>query len=290
MTTLRREDRQRAAAPYPSSKSSGSGATTIKAGRCRHKPGGDINTNTFTGCAVTDDELERGDKKAKGRVASRSSLYKKAAKLGITSTAEVHRVQVDALAAKQGYSSRQEADLAQRDERAAKQGYSSRQEAALAERDERAAKQGYSSRQEARLAEKDERAAKQGYSSRQEAEQAQLDERAAKQGYSSRQEAERAQWDERAAKQGYSSRQDAERARRDASAVLQLGPGVTGADLSRTQAAERALAADIAIDVREIRSVRMPFNSAPLMSPQLSSTSVRPIVNLLSMEHAWERD
>jgi hypothetical protein len=266
----RREDRRMAAAPYSPSKSSGSGATTIDNGSCRHKPRVKINPDTFVACSDTDDELAVLDQKAIRRVKTRKSRSKRAAELGLTSTAELCRLDQDAHAANNGHSSRQAAYMAGKDKRAAKNGHTSRQAADLAEKDQRAAKNGHTSRQAADMAGKDQRAAKNGHTSRQ--------------------AADLAGKDQRAAKNGHTSRQAAHEVTRDRLAVLQLGEGASRGDLARIQKGESALAKEIGVDVREIRSVRMPVNTAPPpLSPQLSSSSVRPIVNVLSMEDAWSR-
>ncbi|WP_049279657.1 hypothetical protein, partial [Serratia marcescens] len=85
---------------------------TFQASQCKHKPGGMISLETFTGCDVTDDELGRDDKNAKGRVQSRRSRYNKAQKLGAATFAEVDRMQKDIHAKNSGFTSRQEANRA----------------------------------------------------------------------------------------------------------------------------------------------------------------------------------
>ncbi|ELY1861840.1 hypothetical protein SL013_001250 [Serratia marcescens] len=98
-------------------------AVTFQASQCKHKPGGMISLETFTGCDVTDDELGRGDKKAKVRVQSRKSRYKKAQELGVTTFADVDRMQKDIHAKNSGFTSRQEANRAYRDNQAKAKGY-----------------------------------------------------------------------------------------------------------------------------------------------------------------------
>jgi hypothetical protein len=144
-----------AAAPYPPSKSSGSGATTIDNGSCRHKLRVKINPDTFIACSDTDDELAVLDQKALNRVASRKSRSKKAARLGLTSIAELHRLAADTRAANAGYPSRHAADLAGKDKRAAKNGHPSRHAAREARENERAAERGHPNRHAAREAQKD---------------------------------------------------------------------------------------------------------------------------------------
>jgi hypothetical protein len=151
-----------AAAPYSvSSQRSGSSTTTVTPIHCRHTPGGVVNTDTFVGCDVTDDELTRSDKLAKGRVAKRRIKYRKAQELGVTTTGAVVQAEKDARAAAKGFASRQEARQAESDARAAAKGFASRQEAQLAEKNARAAAKGFASRQEAELAEKNVQAARQ---------------------------------------------------------------------------------------------------------------------------------
>ncbi|ELY1861842.1 hypothetical protein SL013_001252 [Serratia marcescens] len=127
-------------------------AVTFQASQCKHKPGGMISLETFTGCDVTDDELKRSEKKAKSRVSSRRSLYKKAQEFGVTTFADADRSLRDALAKNRGFTSRQEAELAQRSERATRLGFSSRQEAQRIAKDKRAKARGYTDRNEERQA------------------------------------------------------------------------------------------------------------------------------------------
>ncbi len=162
VTNSSREGRQVAAAPYPPpSQRSRSSATTVKPINCSHKPGGVVNTDTFVGCDVTDDELKQGDKKALDRVARRKSMYQKAQKLGVTTTGAVDRAEKDARAAAKGFTSRQAAERAARDARAAAKGFPSRQAAEHAARDALAAARGFPSRQAAERAARDVRAARQ---------------------------------------------------------------------------------------------------------------------------------
>ncbi|ELY1861841.1 hypothetical protein [Serratia marcescens] len=138
-------------------------AATFQTGRCKHKPGGMISLETFTGCDVTDDELKSSEKKAKSRVSSRKSLYKKAQELGVTAFANADRELRDARARNRGFTNRVEAQRAEKDNLAARQGFTSRQEADLAKKNERAARQGFSSWQEAQRAEREQRAKARGY-------------------------------------------------------------------------------------------------------------------------------
>jgi hypothetical protein len=78
---------------------------------------------TYAACEVTDNELEKGDPKAKKRVGTRKARYAKARALGYTTLAELRQEQKNLHALKRGYGNRHVDDLAERKARAAKQGY-----------------------------------------------------------------------------------------------------------------------------------------------------------------------
>ena len=140
--------------PY-SSRDSGSSSSTVKQFRCKHDPGGFVDTETFVGCNVTDDELKRRETKATKRVAKRRLRFKKAESRGLNSTGAVQRAEKDARAYLRGFASRHEAEKAARDNQAKERGFASRQQAARAEKDDRAYRKGFASRQQAVQAERD---------------------------------------------------------------------------------------------------------------------------------------
>ena len=136
------------AAPYaPSPQASDSSAPPVNSIRCRHKPGGIVDAETFVGCPVTDDERFAGNKKAQQRVRTRRSRFTKAAALGKT-TGEVERAAQDVRAAAKGFSSRQKAEETARDLRAAAKTFSGREAAEKAQKKARADINGFSNRQD----------------------------------------------------------------------------------------------------------------------------------------------
>jgi len=136
---------------------------TIKAIRCKHKPGATIDQETFKGCEVTDDELESGNKTADRRVRKRRQTFNKAILLGFDSTAQVSDMEKRNRAANKGFPDLETARMAERKKLAEARGFSSLQLADMVAKDRVARKKGFRDRIHADQVRRDNLAVEKGF-------------------------------------------------------------------------------------------------------------------------------
>lgn len=248
------KERERAA-PYSStSQASRPRATTVKPIHCKHNPPGVIDTVTFHGCNVTDDEMKHGDtkaiKRAKDRVYRRKHTHEKAEKLGMTNGQVIK---------------------AEQDDRAARKGLTGQSELVKKYKDDRAARKGLADRFELEKRNKDALAVRKGLANRFELHEQYLDDLATRNGLPNRSALDKKYRDNRAIREGLAGSSD-KKSIKDTRAAHQVGPKAAGVNLEKNQASATMLTKQGARE-NEIPHLRMQDPAFP--EPSFSGVNRR---------------